>query len=262
MNKLPAILTIVFLCIIIPIPAVAETPMFAAIPWFRLSEDTVIPHPIRSGWVERLIENSADRGMVIPRISATNVDFGALRIEIYKSQFVLILYSGDDVVRVYPVALSGNPIGHKIRMGDKKTPEGRYKVLKYRSPSYGPSLYVSYPSRADALRGFLTGTIAYTQFRRIEFAEELTMIPPSDTPLGGKILIHTVDEMERTCATCENWSMGCIVLEPKDMRELLSVIPWFTPLDLTIFSVDLDLDISIASSLDATAGSGADNTGD
>lgn len=243
-------------------PSDAETPIFAAVPWYRLSEDTVIPHPIRSGWVERLIEKSADRGIDFPRFSVSSYDVRTLRIEIYKSQFVLILYSGDDVLRIYPVALSGNPIGHKIRMGDKKTPEGRYKAFKYISPSYGSSIYVCYPSRADALRGFLTGTIPYTQFRRIELAEELTMIPPSDTPLGGKILIHTVGETERTCATCENWTMGCIVLEPKDMRELLSVIPWFTPLDLTIFSVDLDLDISFASSLDATTGSGAGNTGD
>jgi len=243
-------------------PVEAETPLFAALPWHMLDEDTVIPHPIRSGWVERLIERSSGTSLADILYYRRRTNAEHLRIEIYKSQFVLVILAGDDVLKIFPVALSGNPIGHKIRMGDKKTPEGRYFAYKHISPSFGPSVYVCYPSRADALRGFLTGIIPYTQFRRIELAEEQRTIPPSDTPLGGKILIHTVDQTERTCATCENWTMGCIVMEPEHMRELLSAIPWFTPLELTIFSVDLDLDVSIASSLEATASSGASDSGD
>lgn len=220
----------------------SELALFSTIPWHMLAESTVVPHPIRSGWLEEMI----DRGRETTLSEAIhqrgiNTGIAPLRFEISKSQFVLIVYSGETPIKVYPVSLSGSPIGHKMRQGDKKTPEGIYSAAKHISPTYGLSYYVSYPSRGDALRGFLEGAITYMQFRRVEFAEEHSISPPSDTGLGGKILIHTAPRMRDSCVTCENWSMGCIVMEPDDLQELLATTPWFEPIRVNIYSVDIEL---------------------
>ncbi len=238
------------------VSSTSEIPVFSAIPWRLLDEDTVVPHPIRSGWVEDLIESS--RGISLEeachfeQIPPPSTD---IRFEIFKSQFVLLILAKERVVKAYAVSLSGNPIGHKTHQGDKKTPEGRYKIMKHISPSYGRCFYVCYPNRADGLRAFLTGEITYTQFRRIELALEQRRPPPRNTPLGAQILIHTAQRSQDTCATCENWSLGCIVMEPDDLEELLAVTRWFQPNDLTIFSVDIELDPAAVDAFNRDAGS-------
>jgi len=50
-------------------------------------------------------------------------------IRIVKSQFKLYLYKGDKLVKVYPVGLGKNP-GDKERVGDMRTPEGDFYIIK------------------------------------------------------------------------------------------------------------------------------------
>ena len=51
-------------------------------------------------------------------------DVVADRVELSKRTRTLRLYAGDRVLKEYRVALGGNPIGHKQREGDGRTPEG------------------------------------------------------------------------------------------------------------------------------------------
>ena len=46
----------------------------------------------------------------------------------------LTLFRGGETLRSYPVSLGGDPVGHKRREGDERTPEGRY-VLDSRNPA-------------------------------------------------------------------------------------------------------------------------------
>src|ERR1700761_678180 len=78
---------------------------------------------------------------------------GVLRVDqvvVRKSRREMLLLSGDAVIRQYCVALGRNPIGHKQREGDGRTPEGRY-LLDWRNPksAYHLSLHVSYPDEDD-----------------------------------------------------------------------------------------------------------------
>jgi hypothetical protein len=67
-----------------------------------------------------------------------------------KSARRLSLMRDGRAYRSWRIALGGNPLGHKQREGDLRTPEGRY-VLDWRNPNSCcyRSLHVSYPNEKD-----------------------------------------------------------------------------------------------------------------
>ncbi|MGH6808697.1 MAG: L,D-transpeptidase family protein, partial [Ensifer adhaerens] len=72
------------------------------------------------------------------------------RVVVHKEKRILQLYRSGEMLRQYAIALGGNPIGHKQREGDRRTPEGLY-VLDWRNDKsgYHLSIHVSYPAPAD-----------------------------------------------------------------------------------------------------------------
>ena len=67
-----------------------------------------------------------------------------------KGQRRLTLLRDGVIIGQWRIALGGDPIGHKRREGDGRTPEGHY-VLDWRNPDSCcyKSLHVSYPNAAD-----------------------------------------------------------------------------------------------------------------
>ena len=120
-----------------------------------------------------------------------------------KSDRRLKLMKGGQVMREYRVALGKDPVGHKYREGDQRTPEGEY-VLDWRNhrSNYYKALHVSYPNLDDRLR-----------------AEEAGYKP------GGMIMIHgkpnyihsptVLAEYDRL-----DWTNGCIAVNNKEMDEI------------------------------------------
>jgi murein L,D-transpeptidase YafK len=74
-------------------------------------------------------------------------------VRVEKQARRLSLIRGGEVYRSYRVSLGGEPVGHKQREGDLRTPEGHY-VLDWRNPDSCcyKSLHVSYPNEEDRLR--------------------------------------------------------------------------------------------------------------
>ena len=74
-------------------------------------------------------------------------------IHVYKNQRYLVLQHQNKIIRRYPIRLGFSPIGHKIKEGDGKTPEGRY-VIDWSNPqsSFYKSLHISYPTRKISKR--------------------------------------------------------------------------------------------------------------
>src|SRR5262245_16334087 len=68
---------------------------------------------------------------------------------VHKGERRMVLMRGDSILRTYKIALGLNPIGHKERAGDFRTPEGRY-FLTRRNPrsDFFLSIQVSYPNDA------------------------------------------------------------------------------------------------------------------
>ena len=75
------------------------------------------------------------------------------RIVIVKSARIMTLMSGGQVLKTYQVALGGDPVGPKVRAGDKKTPEGEYVVDSKNAKSrFHLALHISYPNADDRER--------------------------------------------------------------------------------------------------------------
>jgi len=140
------------------------------------------------------------------------------KIVIKKSQKKLFLYSEEKLLRTYPVKLGLNPVGDKIRQGDKCTPEGSYYVcIKNPQSKYHLSLGLSYPSIKDAKRGLEQKLITKGDHDRIVERISQKSIPPWNTPLGGEIFIHGGGETW-------DWTYGCVALRNQDIEELFKVI--------------------------------------
>jgi len=146
------------------------------------------------------------------------VPLNAPKIVIKKNQKMLFLYSEEKLLRTYPIKLGFDPVGDKIRQGDKRTPEGSYYIcIKNPRSKYHLSLGLSYPSIADAERGLEQKLITKSDHDRIIERISKKSIPPWDTPLGGEIFIHGGGETW-------DWTYGCVAMRNKDIEELFKVI--------------------------------------
>jgi murein L,D-transpeptidase YafK len=123
------------------------------------------------------------------------------RLVVRKHERRLLLMRGDRVLRSYKVALGLQPEGHKERVGDNRTPEGKYRLERFNSRSdYFLSIQISYPSPDDVQRAKRHG------------------VDP-----GGAIMIHglpnnpsrSLDYYSRF-----DWTEGCIAVSNSDMVEI------------------------------------------
>ena len=140
------------------------------------------------------------------------------RIVVKKRARRLLMYSGNDLVRTYRVGLGLNPVGDKVREGDRRTPEGAFYIFTKNSKSaFYLSLGLSYPNAAHAKRGLRDGLITKAQYDEILRALKAKRRPLQNTALGGDIYIH--GNGART-----DWTWGCVALENEDIRELFDVV--------------------------------------
>lgn len=140
-----------------------------------------------------------------------------MKILIEKAYRRLTLFGEDGKVLLCCPAGLGRADGPKRRSGDLRTPEGDYFIcLKKENGKYGPSLGLSYPSLKDAERGVQEGLIAADLLPLFRQAEENRTRPPWGTALGGEIYIHAG-------GSAENWTAGCIALDPAEMDALFSL---------------------------------------
>jgi tetratricopeptide (TPR) repeat protein len=128
------------------------------------------------------------------------------RILIEKSARRLMLISQGEVLKIYKIALGGNPIGPKERQGDNKTPEGTYIIDgRNRDSRYYLSLHISYPNEKDKNR-----------------ARELGVSP------GGDIMIHGIKNGFSWVGDAHakiDWTKGCIAVTDKEIEEIAALAP-------------------------------------
>ena len=95
------------------------------------------------------------------------------RVVVLKSAGKLHLFDGDTLMRTFPITLGPTPSGQKLREGDGRTPEGRYRICsKNRASPNHRFLGISYPDRAAARRGLADGLISAGEAAAIHRAQE------------------------------------------------------------------------------------------
>lgn len=135
------------------------------------------------------------------------------RVIVFKEQRLLHLLAGDRVVRTYQVALGPNPVGHKERQGDGRTPEGTY-VLDWRNPNsaFYRSIHISYPNERDR-----------------DNARRLGVNP------GGDIVLHGLPNGLGWLGASHrhrDWTLGCIAVTNEEMDEIWQLVPNGTVIEI------------------------------
>jgi len=135
------------------------------------------------------------------------------RVVVRKSERRLLLMKGNEVLRSYRVALGADPVGHKQKAGDSRTPEGSYQLVR-RNPrsDFFLSIQVSYPSARDA-----------------SYARRHGWDP------GGSIMIHGLPNNPRyppEYYSRQDWTDGCIAVSNSDMVEIWMLTRDNTPIEI------------------------------
>ena len=149
------------------------------------------------------------------------------QLVVKKSERKLYLYNDQQkLLKTYKIALGFNPVGTKTRQGDGATPEGEY-YLTHKNPksNYYLSLGVSYPNIKDAASGLQRKLISPAQHDAIVAAIKAQAKPLQNTKLGGDIFIHGG-------GNTSDWTLGCVALENKDIKELFDLLPVKTPIKI------------------------------
>lgn len=125
----------------------------------------------------------------------------------------LTLFRDGKPSQTYLVALGGNPVGDKLRVGDRRTPEGLF-YIDARQPNsrYHLALHISYPDAAHRARSAKVG------------AEP-----------GGDIMIHGLPNgLGAAGATHRehDWTNGCVALTDEEIEQIWSVVPIGTPVEI------------------------------
>jgi len=140
-------------------------------------------------------------------------------IIISKKDYELKVYDDQGWYATYPCVFGSNDLRDKYVEGDKRTPDGKFKVLlKKIHPKWGFELLLDYPN-AESIEKF-----------KERVAEGVI---PHNAKIGGGIAIHaTRPQEEWTVDYFQNWTDGCISLKYTEAKDLYSYIPVGTPVTI------------------------------
>lgn len=129
------------------------------------------------------------------------------QVIVYKASRRMELWHHDQMLRAFTVDL-GDPIGHKQREGDRRTPEGEY-IIDRRNPNsrFHLSLGIDYPNKDDKA-----------------FAKDNGWKP------GGDIFIH--GRGPRFQNAVGDWTDGCIAVSDREMEDIYAMVRDGTPISI------------------------------
>ncbi|MBN2236207.1 MAG: L,D-transpeptidase family protein, partial [Bacteroidales bacterium] len=121
-----------------------------------------------------------------------------------------VIRSGKTITE-FKTEFGQNWLGDKVKMGDKATPEGIYKIVRKKNKKetkFYKSLLLDYPN----------------EFDKVKFAERIKKGEiPKNAHIGNYIEIHGYG------GKGVNWTDGCVALENKDMDRLFEFCSENTP---------------------------------
>lgn len=135
------------------------------------------------------------------------------------------------IVKNDVVIIKQHHLDRKQMEGDGLTPTGRYyKAGINPSSSFGrdpdnpnkglASIHISYPSGQDAFNGYQEGIIDSKDYLKVSKQAKKKRNTSQNTDLGSYIMIHGG-------GSSQDWTLGCIALEDRDMKTLHSAIKDF-----------------------------------
>ena len=175
--------------------------------WFKFLAAGAIILGLCFGTLTTLTE--LEEAALEPLPPRTKVD----RIEVHKTRHELVLIADERPIRTYRVALGGGGPGPKLQEGDRKTPEGRYRI-NGRNPNsaFHLSLRISYPEPHEVKAARARG------------------VSP-----GGDIMIHGLPNGSGWIGErhlLADWTAGCIAVTNAEIEEIWRVVKNDTPIEI------------------------------
>lgn len=140
-------------------------------------------------------------------------------IIIDKSDYELKVYDDEGWYATYPIVFGSKDLSDKMKEGDKRTPDGKFKVIikKYHK-QWGPELLLDYPN-----------DISVQKFNQ----RKANGLVPKNARIGNGIAIHaTRPQEEWTVDNFYNWTDGCVSVKYTEMKDLYNYIPLGTPVTI------------------------------
>lgn len=136
-----------------------------------------------------------------------------LWLHVDKSERILCVMADTAELKRYPCVLGENPVGDKMRQGDRRTPEGTFTFRsKRRHGTWHVFIWIDYPN-AESWRRFK--------------ARQASGEVPANADIGGEVGIHGVpDGKDHWIDQGTDWTWGCIALRNADVDE---IYPYITP---------------------------------
>jgi len=137
---------------------------------------------------------------------------GVVYIVVDKSDYELKVYDEDGWYATYPVVFGSSGLDDKMMEGDKKTPEGTFRIISKRPhEKWHKMLMLDYPTKES-----------WTKFNERKSNGEI----PRSAKIGGGIAIHgTWPNDDFMIDDYRNWTWGCISLKNDDLDDLEAYIP-------------------------------------
>jgi murein L,D-transpeptidase YafK len=157
---------------------------------------------------------------VSAEITKEKAAYNPYYIIISKKSYELKVYDDKGWFATYPCVFGSNDLRDKYMEGDKRTPEGNFKIIvKRNNAKWKYELLLDYPN-AQSVQKF------HNRISRGEI--------PRNANIGGGIAIHaTRPQEEWTVDYYQNWTDGCVSLKYTEARDLYSYIPVGTPVTIT-----------------------------
>ncbi len=157
--------------------------------------------------------HSVDSTAAHTRDSAAARALVADSMVVEKTAHRLTLYAEGQPIRSYLVALGTQPVGPKERIGDKRTPEGLYRIdWRNAGSRFHRALHISYPSARDRARAAALG------------------VNP-----GGDVMIHGLPNGMGFVGAAhreEDWTDGCIAVTNEEIDEIWQTVPDGVPIEI------------------------------
>jgi murein L,D-transpeptidase YafK len=137
---------------------------------------------------------------------------GVVYIIIDKSDYEMQIYDEEGWYATYPVVFGSKDLTDKMIEGDRRTPEGNFKIISKRPhEKWHKMLMLDYPNNES-----------WAKFKQ----RKTEGVIPQKAKIGGGIAIHgTWPNDEIVVDDYTNWTNGCIALKNEDLDELDNFLP-------------------------------------
>ena len=152
-------------------------------------------------------------------LNLKTLDKNSVTLLVEKSKYRLTVYYQNKPVKAYAIALGGNPSDDKLQQGDRRTPEGIFRVRElYYHSQWSKFIWLDYPNQDS--------------WRKFALAKARGAVKANDD-IGGEIGIHGVEKGQDWLIDRKiNWTLGCISLKNKDVDEIYPLLQRGTTIEI------------------------------